>query len=258
LEDAIVVMRADGSDPIELTDGSIGGSGPLWSPDGTRVLFGIFFEGVAVVNADGSGFKMLTEGDVQGYAWSPDGKRVAFGRGSFDDPGAVYTINADGTQPVNLTGDEADAAYQVFAWSPDGKWIAFVRDSGSARDRSDIYLAAADGSAPPVNLTQRPGRYGSVAWSPTGTTIAFARSLVPGEDASFFEQDVCTINADGTGLRQLTNDPTLYEGIAWSPDGTKLVFDKLGEGLFIMNPDGSAMRRLTTGEGVAVEPAWRP
>jgi Tol biopolymer transport system component len=258
--EGLVVSRPDGSDPHVVASGG----GPLWSPDGRKVLFRVS-EGLAVVDVNGSGFRTVATGDIEGYAWSPDGQEIAFDRRSFDSQlvGSVYMINSDGSRPINLTGDEEGADHLVYGWSHNGEWIAFVRRRGFASDSSDIYLARADGSAPPFNLTQLPGRYESVAWSPTSSTLAFTRSLVPGSSESFNTLDVYTMNAEGADLRNLTRQPDTYRKISWSPDGTKLVFDRLGRGetpggLFIMNADGSGVRGLATDDKIAVEPSWRP
>jgi WD40 repeat protein len=73
----IWLMRTDGSDRREILDlsgGRVGEMSPLaWSPDGTTLAFAIDpFSGsanpssVGVVNADGSGFRMLTDRVVPG------------------------------------------------------------------------------------------------------------------------------------------------------------------------------------------------
>ena len=45
------------------------------------------------------------------------------------------------------------------------------------------------------------------------------------------------------------------EGIAWSPDGTRIAF-VLGEDIYVIDADGSNMRQLTTAPGGDYQPAW--
>jgi hypothetical protein len=80
--------------------------------------------------------------------WSADGSRTAFVAYIFNSSNrAIYVMNADGSDIVQLTGDLDDAYHP--SWSPDGSRIAFVisRDGDS-----DIYIMNADGSNQ-VNLT---------------------------------------------------------------------------------------------------------
>ena len=84
--------------------------------------------------------------------WSPDGERIAF-VSSRDDNFEIYVMNADGSEPANLTNNSADD-YSP-AWSPDGKYIAFVSKRDGNRDGNrEIYVMKADGSEP-TNLTSK-------------------------------------------------------------------------------------------------------
>jgi Tol biopolymer transport system component len=104
----IMLMAADGSDPVPLTDGP-GDAEPAWSPDGTRIVFSSDRSGdreLYVIAADGGEATRLTDSpDFDGQpTWSPDGTMIAFttDRGPSRD---VYLMNADGSDPVNLSGN---------------------------------------------------------------------------------------------------------------------------------------------------------
>jgi TolB protein len=69
--------------------------------------------------------------------------------------------------------------------------------------------------------------------------------------------EIYVMNADGSGLAQLTDDSAVHASPAWSPDGTKLAFVRIRDGnaaIYQMNADGSGGVRLTSG----VSPAWSP
>ena len=66
---------------------------------------------------------------------------------------------------------------------------------------------------------------------------------------------------DGTGLVNLTNNPSDDDSPAWSHDGTRIAFESkrsvgvLQDEIFLMDADGSNQRQLLSIEG-AVQPAW--
>jgi TolB protein len=135
--------------------------------------------------------------------WSPDGSRIVFTSHSVLDTGQdsetaeIWTMNPDGNARVRLTfnGEEERAP----SWSPDGTRIAFScralwLDSGTD---FEICVMAADGSNLTV-LTNNTVPDLTVNWTPDGSKIIFARPI------GGFNQ-LFMMNADGTGLQQLTN-----------------------------------------------------
>ena len=145
------------------------------------------------------------------------------------------------------------------AWSPDGTRIAFV-GPGPGR-MGDLYVMEADGSDV-RRLTGTPFEEDHPAWSPDGTRIAFGR-----------EGDLWVMNADGTD-KALVLETSAGSGWAsspeWSPDGSSIAFVRpfdfgifdtcprnTGTGVFVMDVDGSDVRRLTI-EGCRHTIAWSP
>ncbi len=106
-----------------------------------------------VMNADGSGKRVLTRDVWQGLAWSPDGQKFAFVGGRDAD---VYVINADGSGQRRLTRNAGN--HFAPAWSPDGRKIAFGRGNGPHSEQ--IYIMNADGSGQ-RRLTRLAGQHGS-------------------------------------------------------------------------------------------------
>jgi TolB protein len=152
---------------------------------------------------------------------------------------------------------------QTPAWSPDGRKLAFV----SRRDgNSEIYVINADGSGQ-ENLTQHPARDSHPSWSRDGRKLAF----VSRRDGN---SEIYVMNADGSGLRNVTRTPSNDLGPAWSPDGRAIAFVKMIQGkcapsgpgtpcgnnyetfLYVVNADGSGLRRLTTQPAYVFKHSW--
>jgi len=293
---------------------------PTWSPDGRRIAFVTVPcdaqacngpREVHVMNADGSGQRNLTrEWGLKGLKgppppdadeptfWSPDWRRIAFLRErgvfhTFADGfqlryADVYVMNSDGSGRRRLTrSPEMDGDP---AWSPDGRRLAFVRVRGG---RSDIYVVNRDGSglrrlAHAITFRPMPGSSSGFAanpaWSPDGQKIAFMSNR-DGKD------DIFVVNADGSGLRNLTRSRGNYykpiywgsgDGPMWSPDGRKILFtsDRLYHGpgtrdggpgganearrrarydeIYVVGADGSGLRRLTRNSRSDGSPVWSP
>lgn len=105
----------------------------------------------------------------------------------------------------------------------------------------------ADGSNQ-KRLTNYSGFDFDPAWSPDGTKIAFTSDRdLPGINGnSGFE--IYVMNADGSDAVRLTNNSSQDVGPSWAPDGTRIAFTSLRDGLpvvYVMNSDGSNQINLT-------------
>jgi Tol biopolymer transport system component len=174
--------------------------------------------------------------------------RIAFSSGTDD----IYTINADGSGLERLTRGE-DLEFDP-TWSPDGQSIAYRHQSGDDAT-TDIYLMDADGSHR-RNLTgsDRFGDWGP-DWSPDGGEWIAWNTASGG-----FVFDLGLIRPDGSG-RRVIKSGVYVEYPAWSPDGSRIAFMS-PEGsqydIFVMNADGTDVRRLTESPADDGWPAWSP
>ena len=112
--------------------------------------------------------------------------------------------------PTPLRGFDPD-------WSRDGTRLAYLKDNGPPFNYTDIAVVDADGSNEHVIVSDPPPHRlaSSPSWSPDGTKIVFGRGWGV----------ISVVNADGTGLHDVTAGPRYKSGPAWSPDGDEIVFD---------------------------------
>jgi uncharacterized repeat protein (TIGR01451 family) len=94
------------------------------------------------------------------------------------------------------------------------------------------------------------------AWDPDGLKIAFTRYWYD-EVGETDNEDIYTMNADGSGQTNITNAPRRYNSDpSWSPDGDKIAFCRSGSGgITVMNADGS---NPTDIPAPGCDPAWSP
>ena len=249
---AIFVMNADGTGIEQLTDNDSYESMPVWSPDGTKIAFEKYQDGdhaIFVVNADGTGIQQLIATDtivIEPPAWSPDGTKIAF-TSDRDGRWDIFVVNADGTGIEQLTDNDSYDSDAV--WSPDGTKIAFNRGWG-------IFVMNADGTGiEQLTDPRRPKSHdwdSDPVWSPDGTKIAFEglRGSTVATWGPYGDTQIFVMNADGTGVKQLTDNEHSSDDPVWSPDGTKIAFNGRPDGrseIFVMNADGSNVTALGPG-----------
>jgi len=73
--------------------------------------------------------------------------------------------------------------------------------------------------------------------------------------------ELYAMNAEGSGVTRLTNNPAIDYDPACSPDGSRVAFMSRRDGnneIYVMNSDGTGVKRLTNNAGEDWDPAWSP
>jgi Tol biopolymer transport system component len=215
------------------------------------------------MSGDGNDASLLTP-DGYGWhipVWSPDGQRIAF-TSLRDGPLNIYAMNADGTGQTRVTSTGSTTEDSRPQWSPDGSHIMFVRKQGPSRFSQDIFVVNTDGSGI-RNVTNHSALYLSEAWSPDGSRIAFTRQEgIPGTSGGATypsDLDVHVIDLNGRNETDVSNAPSGYRFLSWSPDGS-LVAASVNADIYVMRADDEATPiRLNSEPGTGgASPTWSP
>jgi Tol biopolymer transport system component len=208
---------------LKMSDPTLFTACIVWSPDGKRLACEGFGEpdssrnGIYTIrSSDGGGLTRMTSSpggyDMPGD-YSPQGKQLVFARfDQNDDPVGLYVVKTNGrhlrriTPPGTIVSSPGD-------WSPQGNAIVFARRV-SADKRNSLWVVHSDGSGlQEIRLQAQPACGGPISnpasrgcihprWSPDGRKIIFS---IFTETATGEVENVYTVNADGTGLTQVTH-----------------------------------------------------
>jgi TolB protein len=271
-----------------------------FSSDGKQLIFQSKRDGrqcdqIYTMNADGSGQKMVSNGDGRttcSYFFNKN-KNILYGSthlGSKECPPNpdfskgyvwaiyptydIFTAKADGKNIKQLTktpGYDAEATV-----SPDGKKIIFT----STRDGDlDLYVMDVNGKNV-KRLTNQLGYDGGAFFSPDGKQIVY-RAYHPKTDTEIARYkdrlandliepnnfEVWVMNADGTNKRQVTKLGAASFAPFFTPDGKKIIFctnffatdpRKRNFDLALINVDGTGIERVTYNETFDGFPMFSP
>ena len=185
-------------------------------------------------------------------AWSPDGQHL--GWASLRDLNLeIYVAASDGSDQRRLTNHPGRDWF--LSWSPDGARITFSSDRDGVEN---IYALDPDGENM-QQLTDSPGNDLRPAWSLAGETILFVSerdtSLTTGQ------LDLFLMNPDGSDQRRFGTDDVFSGGAVHSADGQQIAYISNEEGrwnIYVMDADGSNLRRITATDHDDLFPVWRP
>jgi TolB protein len=167
----------------------------------------------------------------------------------------LFTLDVVTGATTKLTNSAGFAELQP-AWSPDGGRILYVRRARLS-GRPDLFVMNANGRGR-ARLTSTPVPERDPSWSPDGTGLVYAARTAPGEPFRIF-----VARADGSGREQLTSQKAGSDTApVWSPDGMRIAFVSDRDGgfpeLYLMNANGTGVKRMTTNALIDANPSWSP
>jgi len=243
---------------------------PAVSPDGKKIAFtkhsdsNTLFD-VHIMNIDGANAQNVSfiEGQDRTPSWTPDGSQILFWMDYIE-------LTLYRQSPVPNPGDRILIKTFAKLWTLKGPVsaslflkLAFV--AHRPQENYKIHTMDIDGSNLRTITSEAPtdANYHSPKWSPDGQKIAY---LLVFRDSNYdyIGLELIVMNSEGSNARSLakfeTNSTGLWAGqndisLCWSPDGSKIAFNKKEEGhlishIYIVNFDGSGLTQVTFAEGV--------
>jgi eukaryotic-like serine/threonine-protein kinase len=182
-DDRYVALRreVDGNSAIWLLDirqGTLkqftpsGGSFPIWSPDGSRIVFSgntgsVFDLFIKPFTRAGREEVLLATSQIKSATdWSPDGRVILYRTVSPKTGNDLFALAVDDRKPVPIaqTGsDERDGQF-----SPDGKWLAFVSNESG---RPEVYVQPFPGPGGRQSISSNGG--GQPRWRRDGKELFY-------------------------------------------------------------------------------------
>lgn len=279
-----------------------------FSHDGARLVFQSVRDGHPcdqeyVMRTDGSGVMRISTGAGRTTCgwWLPGDQRLLFSSTHASSPDCppppdyshgyvwpvystyrIYTVNQDGSDltplyPRSLKPGEQPGYNAESVLSSDGKRIVFTSDRGGDLD---IWVMDVDGRHA-RQLTHTLGYDGGPWWSPDDRHICY-RAYHPVTEAEKADYrallarhlirpttlDLFVMNADGSGVRKLTNDRAANIANfapSWTPDGKALVFASNRDDpqrrkfdIYKIDLDGTGLERITYGGQFDSFPMFSP
>ena len=172
----LFIAASDGSNERPLLSSKDSDYDPVWSPDGSSIVFTSDRAGSAdlfLVKPDGTGLERLTENSAYDdqAAFSPDGKQLVFVSTREGGTSTLWIMEIATRNVRRLTSGKSGDFRP--SWSPDGKWIAFSsgrnHDAPFAHGRwerlqlADLYIIHPDQSGL-KRVTEGSGFCGSPKW----------------------------------------------------------------------------------------------
>jgi WD40-like Beta Propeller Repeat len=229
---------------------------PAFASDGTAIFFHTGRErdarsAIEVATAGGPtggdlGIMTIVDDGSHNYHAqpSPDGRFVAFDSDRDGERG-IYVANRDGSGVRRVSGPGYAA---VPTWSRNKEWLAYIRAEADKPSVWNLWVQPAAGGRARRVTSYRYGQTWAASWFPDDRRIAYSH------------EDTLIVRDLQTGEATRYRTPVkgqLVRTPAVSPDGTKVIFQVLRHGAWLLDLADGSMRRVLT-DPTAEEFAWAP
>lgn len=259
----IYVMSGMGENVRRLTDG---GYNPAWSPVGNEITFSeqnigdptLVQGGRVSIVAVATGERRLMGEGYQPH-WSPNGHRIAYFHINPRAERDIWTVSANGGEPVAVTADAALDWNPV--WSANGQHLYFSSDRGGSFDVWRILIDEVSGEVlgdPEPVTTGEAMLRGYITVSLDGRRLAYSsQAQWSNLMRAAFDPSSETIVGQAEWITRGSRQVGSFD---LSPDGEWIAFVNVEprEDLFKTRKDGTEESQLTDDEYRVIGPTWAP
>jgi len=283
--------------PRRLAD--VFGNGGTWSPDGQWLVFikdSDIYQ--ANADGTGPHKLITVPGTPSGLRFSPDGTRIRFGIVK-SEVSSLWEIRSDGSDLHAVLPQWHEPSEPCCGeWTSDGRYFFFLSQSVSGSDvwamREPTRLFRWRSSTP-VQLTTGPLSFNALTLSPNGNKlfvgasqgraelvrydlksqqfVPFLSGMSAGEldfsrdgkwitYVSYPDATLWRSRTDGSDRLQLTYPPVVVGLPRWSPDGTQIAYVSTRAGrpwkVFLVPAQGGTPQEVLTSDQGELDPAWSP
>ena len=257
-ETGLFIATSDGSEErllgVRRSPNFFSPVGPSWSPDGKLIACAVLdehpdehlsFMNVAGISVEDGSEKLLTNGKwskVRQTAWLSDNSGFVMAAAEKGEGALLWHVSYPGGESRRITNNPSNypGDYNSISLNADSKTLVVSR----FENRTNLWISPAGDTSQISQITFGGNhRYQRLAWTPDG-------KIVFPSDASG-DREIWIMEADGTGLKQLTADAGDYQLPAVSSDGRYIVFASRRGGkrnIWRINSDGSDPIQLTHSE----------
>lgn len=214
----IWVAGITGNNLLQLTSMGASAGSPSWSPDAHFLAFDArpdSFAHIYLMDATGGRLRQLTKGQFNDTVpnWSPDGRWIYFGSNR-SGLWQIWRIAADGSGvPERVTSGEG----MVARISLDGKWLFFTRFADAGLWRMPVH------GGPEVKIFDAPSADHQDYWTITPQGIYVLRTQNGSNEIVRLNPE----NGKTENVATLKHQPTLFGGVAATPDGKRLLLSEM-------------------------------
>ena len=181
-----------------------------------------------------------SKGRFEAPNWMPDGKHLLF-----NENGSLYTISAEGGEPVKLNTGTVDKNNNDHGISFNGKMLAISSQKpGASGGSSAVFVVPLSGGEPKLLTEETPSYWHG--WSPDGSHVLYV-GMRDKKKFNIYKKPI----RGGEEIALTKNTDHHVDGPEYSPDGKYIYYNGSSSGtmqVWRMKPDGSGKEQITFDE----------